>query len=179
MTTTNIAFFESTTWEYIRQSSTVVATSGGFDPLHVGHIRCITNSKPRAAIAWVSKGISVPRIITLVVIVNGTNFLLKKKGYEFMPLQERMEMVSGVQDVDLVVAWDQKGNDTTVCKALEIIRPDYFAKGGDRGPTNTPEANICNAIGCEILYEVGGTKIQSSSQLTDRQKRILKQNENY
>ena len=166
MTTTNISFFDSITWEYIRENSIIVATSGGFDPLHVGHVRCITNAKPRVVMARAQESNVIPRLITLVVIVNGTNFLVKKKGHEFMPLDERMEIIAGIKDVDLVVDWDQVGDDSTVSKALEVIRPHYFAKGGDRGPANTPEAAICNAIGCDILYKVGGEKIQSSSKLT-------------
>ena len=132
----------------------IVATSGGFDPLHVGHVRCIQDS---AAIAT-SHGV-------LVVIVNGDGFLTRKKGKPFMSHDERMKIVDALRGVDYVVGWDDGSQ--TVVGALELIRPDVFTKGGDRSTVSAvPEVDICEKIGCRISYGVGGTdKIQSSSDL--------------
>jgi D-beta-D-heptose 7-phosphate kinase/D-beta-D-heptose 1-phosphate adenosyltransferase len=134
--------------------TTCVATSGGFDPMHVGHLRCLQES------AIVAKDLHLP----LVVIVNDDNFLLRKKGYAFMPLEERMEIIQGILGVDHVVAWSDVGQ--TVVGALEVLKPSVFTKGGDRdAAANVPEFDLCNQIGCEVRFGVGGGKIQSSSDL--------------
>ena len=137
-----------------RDSHKIVVTSGGFDPVHIGHIRCIQES---AAIA-------TPHGV-LVVIVNGDGFLVRKKGKPFMPHQERMEIIDALRGVDYVTGWDDGSQ--TVVGALELLQPHVFAKGGDRSvSSNVPEVGVCERIGCRIAYGVGGTdKIQSSSNL--------------
>jgi D-beta-D-heptose 7-phosphate kinase/D-beta-D-heptose 1-phosphate adenosyltransferase len=133
---------------------TCVTTSGGFDPLHVGHLRCIQES---AAIALQHK-------VPLVVIVNGDGFLARKKGYAFMPEMERAEIIAGIAGVDAVVLWDD--GTQFVTGALEILRPIVFAKGGDRdSAANVPEFDLCEQIGCKVVFGVGGGKVQSSSDL--------------
>jgi len=144
----------------------IYMTSGGFDPLHIGHVRCI---KATSALAqnpdihpWQMKGI-------VVVVVNADSFLIRKKGYAFMPLEERMEIIDSIAGVDYVVPWETTG-DQTVCKALEILKPMFFTKGGDRFDAKTiPEWDICRKINCKIITGVGaGGKIQSSSDLVRR-----------
>ncbi len=134
----------------------VVCTSGGFDPLHVGHVRCIQGSAKLGD--------------SLVVIVNGDGFLAYKKGYAFMAQGERMELVAAIKGVDYVVAWDDGSQN--VAGALSLLRPDVFAKGGDRSSPSAmapEELAACEFVGCEIVYGVGGTeKTQSSSNLLDR-----------
>lgn len=127
----------------------LICTSGGFDILHVGHTRLIFASQEAGK--------------TLIVIVNGDDFLRRKKGYVCIPLKERLEMVSHIQGVDYVVPWDDGSQ--YVDKAIELIRPSVFTKGGDRTPDNMAqcEIDICKEINCEIKYGVGGDKIQSSS----------------
>lgn len=131
-----------------------VTTSGGFDPMHVGHLRCLQES------ALVASARSVP----LVVIVNGDGFLQRKKGFAFMPEMERAEIIAGVRGVDAVVLWDDGSQFVT--GALEILRPVIFTKGGDRDTAaNVPEFDLCEKIGCKVMFGVGGGKIQSSSDL--------------
>jgi len=132
----------------------LVATSGGFDPLHIGHLRCIQAS----AMLKGPDGL-------LVVIVNGDDFLTRKKGYVFMPLLERMELIASLRGVDFVVPWEDDGQFVT--GALEIIKPNIFAKGGDRSRIeNVPEYDSCTKIGCHVVFGIGGHhKIQSSSEL--------------
>lgn len=133
---------------------TCVTTSGGFDPMHVGHLRCLQAS---ATLAHNQK-------LPLVVIVNGDGFLQRKKGFAFMPEMERAEIIAGVAGVDAVVIWDD--GTQFVTGALEILRPVYFTKGGDRdSAANVPEFDLCEKIGCKVLFGVGGGKIQSSSDL--------------
>lgn len=132
-----------------------VATSGGFDPLHIGHLRCIQESAK----------IAQERGMKLVVIVNGDGFLYRKKGKPFMKEQERAEIIKGISGVDEILIWDDGSQ--TVTKALEMIRPKIFTKGGDRtSASNVPEFDLCSQIGCEVIFNVGGGKIQSSSELT-------------
>ena len=81
-----------------------------------------------------------------------------------MPHDERMEIIAGIDGVDFVVGWDD--GTQFVTGALEKIRPDYFTKGGDRtNADNVPEFNLCKEIGCEVLFNIGGGKVQSSSEL--------------
>lgn len=133
---------------------TCVTTSGGFDPLHVGHLRCIQGSVDLAR----------QNKVPLVVIVNGDGFLTRKKGFAFMPEMERAEIIAGIAGVDAVVIWDD--GTQFVTGALDILRPIVFAKGGDRdSAANVPEFELCEKIGCKVVFGVGGGKIQSSSDL--------------
>jgi D-beta-D-heptose 7-phosphate kinase/D-beta-D-heptose 1-phosphate adenosyltransferase len=100
----------------------------------------------------------------LAVIVNGDGFLLRKKGYSFMPFKERAEIIAGIKGVDYVVYWDDLSQ--TVTGAIEILKPVIFTKGGDRdAAANVPEFDLCKKIGCKVMFGVGGGKIQSSSDL--------------
>ena len=148
----------------------LIVTSGGFDPLHVGHLRCI---KETAAIA--NNPTKFPKVLRplVVVIVNCDDFLKAKKGYNFMSLQDRMEIIDAIEGVDIVVPWHYTNDDFTVTKALHKIRPKYFTKGGDRtDATNIPEWEICQQIGCEIITGVGGGKVRSSSEMVERADRF-------
>lgn len=132
----------------------IVCTSGGFAPLHCGHLRCIQQSAEMAHKSWGS----------LCVIVNGDGFLMRKKNFIFMKEDERMEIIAGLRGVDYVVKWDD--GTQTVVGAIERIKPKIFTKGGDRNDaTNVPEFDTCNQIGCKVVFNVGGEKIQSSSNL--------------
>ena len=134
----------------------LIVTSGGFDPMHVGHLRCLIES---AALAKKVGGRT-----KLAVIVNGDGFLLRKKGYAFMPEAERLEIIAGVNGVDYVVPWDDGGQ--TVTEALRVLKPFAFTKGGDRdAASNVPEFDLCESMGTQVIFNVGGGKIQSSSDL--------------
>ena len=126
----------------------IICVSGGFDPVHIGHLRMI-----QEASQWGS----------VVVIVNSDDWLMRKKGYIFMPFEERCEILRGFADVyDTAVVNDTDG---TVCEALRRLKPTYFANGGDRRSDNTPEMKVCAAEGIKLLWNMGGGKIQSSSNL--------------
>ena len=127
----------------------IVATSGGFDPIHPGHISLIIESKNYGD--------------TLVVVVNGDAFLTTKKGRPFQNLETRSLIVSGIAGVDFVVPFEIK-NDMSVNKALEIIKPHIFTKGGDRGnPRDILEWETCQENGTKVVFEVGDDKQWSSS----------------
>ena len=88
-----------------------------------------------------------------------------------MPYEERQEVLYAVKGViDVIEAWDK---DETVCKTLERVNPDIFANGGDRKEGNVPEYDVCNRLGIELRFGVGGTdKPQSSSWLVDKIKGV-------
>ncbi|MDP3986352.1 MAG: adenylyltransferase/cytidyltransferase family protein [Candidatus Veblenbacteria bacterium] len=137
-----------------RTKPVVVVVSGGFDPIHVGHVRLF-----KAARKLGDK---------LVVVVNNDNWLRKKKLHVFMPDYERKEIIEGLATVDRVVLTRHRQNpkDMSVCGELESIRPDIFANGGDRTFDNIPEVATCQKIGCKMVFSVGhGGKVQSSSWL--------------
>lgn len=127
----------------------VVATSGGYDPIHPGHISCIIQSKKYGD--------------TVVVIVNGDAFLTAKKGRPFQNLETRSLIVSGIAGVDYVIPFEIK-NDQTVIKALEKLKPDVFTKGGDRvDEKSIPEWETCEKYGIKVVSGVGLEKKWSSS----------------
>lgn len=125
----------------------VVAVSGGFDPVHIGHIRLFENARSLGG--------------RLLVLLNSDEFLLKKKGYIFMPFEERKTVIESIRYVDKVIPVID--NDNTVRQTLRNVRPDVFAIGGDR--KGNTHRGVCSQIGCEVLNAIGGDKIQSSSKL--------------
>ncbi|MDP3985566.1 MAG: adenylyltransferase/cytidyltransferase family protein [bacterium] len=135
----------------------VVAVSGGFDPVHIGHVRLFEDARALGT--------------KLVVILNNDHWLMKKKGFVFMPQHERAEVIAALRAVDAVVLTSHGENpaDMSVCAELRELRPDIFANGGDRKFDNVPEVGVCDEIGCEMVFNVGrGGKVQSSSRLTAR-----------
>lgn len=134
----------------------LVVCSGGFDPLHIGHAKYILEASKLKG----ENGI-------LVVICNSDSWLKRKKGYSFMPESERLFIAASLKGVDYAVPWDD--GSPTVVGALKALRPTHFAKGGDRDSAeNVPEFDVCKDIGCEVVFGVGGGKIQSSSTLVER-----------
>jgi len=89
-----------------------------------------------------------------------------------MPIEERMEIIAAIEGVDFVTFWDD--GTQTVVGALEILKPQFFLKGGDRcDPGSVPEYSICDNIGCEVVFDVGGKeKVQSSSELVRQYENI-------
>ena len=140
-----------------KKEAIIVAASGYFDPIHLGHIEYLKKAKELGD--------------KLVVIVNNDKQAHLKKGFEFMPFNERVEIVKALKFVDEVFLSIDR--DKTVCKSLEKIRPNIFAKGGDRFSHEIPEAEVCRKFGIKIVHGLGD-KIQSSSELAARQKDIDK-----
>ena len=132
-----------------------VAISGAFDPIHVGHIQYIREASRLGD--------------RLVVILNNDNFLLRKKGFVFRPFEDRKEILEAIKGVDEVIA--SIDDDQTVCKTLEQLKPDIFAKGGYRmGPESIPEVDCCQAIGCKVVTNVGGGKLRADEELDSKLK---------
>lgn|SRR5574338_185084 len=132
---------------------TLVLTSGGYDPIHPGHITCLVDSKKHGD--------------ALVAVVNGDWFLTQKKGAPFLPLATRCAIVSAIRGVDFVIAFEIEG-DTTVIPALEAVRPQVFTKGGDRVDAATiPEWETCQRHNIQIITGVGDPKVHSSSNILE------------
>ena len=135
-----------------------VVVSGGFDPIHVGHLRMFTEASELA-----------PR---LIVIINSDNFLIEKKGYVFMPIAERIEIIEGFAVVNKVV--ESIDEDLTVCETLEWLAREenikIFANGGDRNSKDAiSEAEVCEQNNIRLEFNIGGGKIQSSSSLVSNE----------
>lgn len=126
----------------------MICVSGGFTVLHIGHTRLI-----KAAAEY--------GLVT--IILNSDEWCQRKYGYIPVPWEQRAEILMSLRDVDKVVCVDDK--DGTVCEALEFLRPEYFANGGDRHMDNTPELTLCMDIRIKPLFNIGGGKVSSSSEI--------------
>ncbi len=119
--------------------------SGGFDPLHEGHIENIIESREN------SDGV--------IVLLNSDAWLTRKKGKPFMNFETRRMIMENIKGVVDVIVFDD--SDNTACDGLQRARQKYptanltFAKGGDRTADNIPEIPTCQSLNIEIKYNVG------------------------
>jgi D-beta-D-heptose 7-phosphate kinase/D-beta-D-heptose 1-phosphate adenosyltransferase len=135
-----------------------VLFTGGFDPIHSGHLNVIKQSA---------------QLGSLIVAPNSDQWLQKKKGAAFQPLYERAEIIKNINHVsDVLTGWDD--SDGTACGAIKMFYETYscsnrntllFANGGDRTPytTSKEEIELCGTLGILPIFNVGGFKTQSSS----------------
>ena len=137
----------------------VTAISGYFNPIHSGHIDYIKSAKQRGDL--------------LVVIVNNDNQVKLKGSVPFQDENERFKIVNNIKNVDrTILSIDE---DSTVCDSLRLVYKTYqddpffdemfFCNGGDRKEGGVPEDILTEEIGVKMLYNVGGGKVQSSSEL--------------
>jgi len=119
-----------------------VMVSGGFDPIHVGHVRLILEASQYG---------------NVIVAANSDRWLFRKKGFNSISFRERKEFLMAIKGVVDVIEVDDE--DGTVCAALIEYQPTYFANGGYRTKYNTPETEICEQVGIEMLWNIGSQKI--------------------
>lgn len=146
-----------------------VLVSGGFDPIHIGHVRLFKEAKALGDY--------------LIVLANNDNWLKKKKGFVFMDQNERQAILEAVRWVDEVqiTKHPEKPSDMSICAELAEIKPDIFANGGDRDKKDAgkpdsslnPEQKLCQELNIKMVFNVGGEKAQSSSELVKRAKEKL------
>jgi len=132
----------------------VVMVIGGFDPIHIGHIDHFKKAKELGD--------------KLLVVVQDNEWLKRKKGKYFMELDDRMAIVKELKCVDYVVGWKSERNDAG--EALELFKPNIFAKGGDRKDIDSipkEEVGVCKKNHIELVFGVDG-RIRSSSELLKR-----------
>ena len=135
----------------------VIIASGGFDPIHSGHIQYLLEAKKSGDI--------------LIVALNSDEWLIKKKGKEFMPFEERKVVLENISCVDKVISFED--DDLGSCiNALKSIKNEFpndeiiFANGGDRNKENIPEMTL---EGVQFLFGIGGNfKRNSSSSILDQ-----------
>lgn len=126
----------------------IVLCSGGFDPLHDGHMDYLEGAAKHGKV---------------IVALNSDVWLMRKKGWVFMPWSARARILKALSIVyDVTAVYDMDG---TVCGALRSIRPTYFANGGDSRTPNLAEHETCRRLGIEELFDTGGPKVRSSSDL--------------
>tara|TARA_R100000808_G_scaffold15950_1_gene36362 strand:- start:16012 stop:16875 length:864 start_codon:yes stop_codon:yes gene_type:complete len=132
----------------------IVVVSGGFDPVHKGHVELFKNAAKHGKVH---------------VLLNSDDWLSRKKGCSFLPFETRQIVLNNMVSIHRVHAVDDK--DETVSQGLAELRKKYphtkiyFANGGDRKLSNTPEMTMCECLKIEMLWNVGGEKIDSSSEL--------------
>ena len=143
----------------MKQKFNIVLVSGGFDPVHIGHVRMFNEAKRLGHI--------------VIVGVNSDKWLNNKKGAAFMPFEERKEIIESFYSTDMI--WEVKDDEIgSACNLLREARERFgtasiaFANGGDRVNGNTPEDEVAKELDITMLYNVGGGKVQSSSWLIEK-----------
>jgi len=142
----------------------IIILSGGFDPVHRGHIRMFKDAK-----AFPAK---------VIVGLNSDRWLIRKKGKPFMDWDERNEILGVMSCIDTIFPFND--DDDSACDLIRKVKEVhadspgvklFFGNGGDRTDGNSPEVDYCNKNGIELLWGVGGGKIQSSSDLIKNSKK--------
>ena len=133
----------------------IIILSGGFDPIHKGHVRMFKSAK---------------NLGNVIVGLNSDKWLIRKKNKLFMSFPERKEILESIKYIDSVLSFNDA--DGTACNLITNIYKKFgssyhicFGNGGDRTNDTTPEVDYCIKNNIEMLWGVGGNKIQSSSDL--------------
>ena len=130
----------------------IVLVSGGFDPIHSGHIKLIEEASKHG---------------NIVVLLNSDKWLQSKKGRAFLPFVERKIIMNALKNVIDVISCGEF--DTTCIDGIKkVIKkyPNYkinFANGGDRKNNSTPESIFCKENGIGLLWGIGGDNKSNSS----------------
>ena len=157
-----------------KKNKIVVMVSGGFDPIHIGHVRMFNEAKKLGD--------------ELVVVVNNDNWKRQKRKHVFMPDLDRKEIIEAFSVVDKVFISEHGKNlngpnEMSVSKELLKIKPDIFANGGDRNKEDAQNPNsslyydieTCKKLGIKMVFNVGhGGKVRSSSELLKNYSKVFK-----
>ena len=130
----------------------IIMVSGGFDPIHSGHIKLIEEAGSFGDV---------------VVLLNSDKWLRQKKGHEFLSFDERKTIMSALKKVVDVINFDDDNNNCV--NGIEKTIKKYngrnikFANGGDRNSDTTPEYEFCKKNNIEMLWGIGGKNKANSS----------------
>jgi cytidyltransferase-like protein len=145
---------DTTAQERTQWLDPIVVVSGGFDPVHRGHLELFKEAAKHGQVH---------------VLLNSDEWLVRKKGAAFLPFKTRKEILINFTCVSRVHLAEDKDN--TVCLSLKLLRVKYpntkilFANGGDRKEENVPELAVCEEYKIKPLWNIGGEKLNSSSNL--------------
>lgn len=137
----------------MKKTPTYYIVSGGFDPIHEGHIEMIKSS------AALSDGV--------IVLANSDEWLCRKKGKNFYNMATRKAILENLRNVIDVFEFDD--SDNSASDGIRKARQKYpdahlvFANGGDRGKDNIPEGPVCAECGVELAFGIGGSNKANSS----------------
>jgi cytidyltransferase-like protein len=137
----------------------IALVTGGFDPIHAGHIQLITDAQLHGDEVWVG--------------INSDEWLLKKKGFVFQPLSDRVAIVKALAGVSKVLTWDDSDGDASgaIFKAKQFGATHInFCNGGDRNEASLPATELMwsSRADCNFIYDVGGSeKVNSSSTIAE------------
>ncbi len=132
--------------------SDIILISGGFDPIHSGHIKLIKDASKYGDV---------------VVLLNSDDWLRNKKGKEFLPFDERKIIMKNIKGVIDVIEFDD--SDKSCIDGLKKAKNKYlnqkikFANGGDRNDKTTPETKFCEQNNIIALWGIGGSDKSNSS----------------
>lgn len=126
-----------------------VAVSGYFTVLHKGHVKLFKEARELGD--------------ALIVILNNNEQQIAKKGKLIHDVEDIKYIIQEFECVDEVIIAGDK--DSTVCKTLELVEPHIFANGGDRFEDNVPEKAVCEELDIEMVFNVGGEKTNSSTDI--------------
>ena len=135
-----------------RKMSDIILVSGGFDPIHSGHIKLINDANKYGDV---------------VVLLNSDQWLRNKKGKEFLPISERKIIMQNIKGVLEVIEFND--NDKTCVDGIKKAKSFFkdkiikFANGGDRNNNTTPEKKFCDDNNIETLFGIGGNDKSNSS----------------
>ena len=130
----------------------IILISGGFDPIHSGHIKLITEASKHG---------------NVVVLLNSDEWLRNKKGKEFLPIEERKIIMLNIKGVIDVIEFDD--SDQTCVEGIKKAKSIFknknikFANGGDRNNNTTPEKEYCDNNDIKTLFGIGGNNKSNSS----------------
>ena len=130
----------------------IILVSGGFDPIHSGHLKLINDANKYGDV---------------VVLLNSDAWLRNKKGKEFLPFNERKIIMQNIKGVIDVIEFDD--SDKTCVDGIQKAKSFFknnvikFANGGDRKNNTTPEKEYCDKNNIETLFGIGGNNKSNSS----------------
>jgi len=135
-----------------QKMANIILVSGGFDPIHSGHIKLINDAYKYGDV---------------VVLLNSDAWLRNKKGKEFLPFSERKIIMQNIKGVIDVIEFDDSDKTCIdgIQKAKSLFKNNLikFANGGDRNNNTTPEKDYCDKNNIETLFGIGGNNKSNSS----------------